>query len=305
MALSTDQALTADQLGGLFDSVGRKPMIAGTYILSGVLLLVTGYMFEQHLLTAGTLTLCWAVVFFFASAGVSAAYLTVSEVFPLENTSTVYCPFLRRWNWDRRHHRPPTLRTDDRNREGIRGLQSSLDRRDPDDHRRPRRTDVWRHGRAPGPGTNRKATNGGHEWHEPCKIAPRGCGIGWAESSSGHGALTEAVHITRVAPGEHVGIHPYMVRVKMDWSIAPVEGSDPRVALDGDLSTVWKRICEPTLRLLGSGDWRKVRLRESEIRVSDVTPGSEEHLRHDLEAIVGQANADELADEREPRVHDH
>jgi MFS family permease len=59
-------------------------MIAGTYILSGLLLLVTGYMFEQHLLTAGTLTLCWAVVFYFASAGVSAAYLTVSELFPLE-----------------------------------------------------------------------------------------------------------------------------------------------------------------------------------------------------------------------------
>ena len=71
-------------LGGLFDSVGRKPMIAGTYILSGVLLLVTGYLFEQHQLTAASLTVCWSVVFFFASAGVSAAYLTVSEIFPLE-----------------------------------------------------------------------------------------------------------------------------------------------------------------------------------------------------------------------------
>jgi MFS family permease len=71
-------------LGGLFDSVGRRPMIAGTYILSGVLLLVTGYLFEQHQLTAATLTVAWSVVFFFASAGVSAAYLTVSEIFPLE-----------------------------------------------------------------------------------------------------------------------------------------------------------------------------------------------------------------------------
>jgi len=59
-------------------------MIAGTYILSGVLLLVTGYLFAQHQLTAGTLTVCWSVVFFFASAGVSAAYLTVSEIFPME-----------------------------------------------------------------------------------------------------------------------------------------------------------------------------------------------------------------------------
>jgi MFS family permease len=71
-------------LGGLFDTVGRKAMIAGTYILSGVLLLVTGYLFKQHQLTAVTLTVCWSVVFFFASAGVSAAYLTVSEIFPLE-----------------------------------------------------------------------------------------------------------------------------------------------------------------------------------------------------------------------------
>jgi MFS family permease len=71
-------------LGGLFDSVGRKPMIAGTYILSGILLLITGYLFEQNQLNATTLTLAWAVVFFFASAGVSAAYLTVSEVFPME-----------------------------------------------------------------------------------------------------------------------------------------------------------------------------------------------------------------------------
>jgi len=71
-------------LGGLFDTVGRRPMIAGTYILSGVLLLVTGYLLEQHQLTTGTLTLCWSVVFFLASAGVSAAYLTISEIFPME-----------------------------------------------------------------------------------------------------------------------------------------------------------------------------------------------------------------------------
>ncbi len=71
-------------LGRLFDTVGRRPMIAGTYILSGLLLLGTGYLFDQHQLTAGTLTLCWSVVFFFASAGVSAAYLTVSEIFPME-----------------------------------------------------------------------------------------------------------------------------------------------------------------------------------------------------------------------------
>ena len=71
-------------LGRLFDSVGRKPMIAGTYILSGVLLLVTAWLFDAGDLNAVTMTACWCVVLFFASAGASAAYLTVSEVFPME-----------------------------------------------------------------------------------------------------------------------------------------------------------------------------------------------------------------------------
>ncbi len=80
-------------LGRLFDTVGRKPMIAGTYILSGVLLLVTGYLFDQHQLTAASLTVCWSVVFFFASAGVSAAYLTVSEIFPMETRALAIAVF--------------------------------------------------------------------------------------------------------------------------------------------------------------------------------------------------------------------
>ncbi len=80
-------------LGSLFDSVGRKPMISGTYILSGVLLLITGYLFDQHKLNATTLTLSWTVVFFFASAGVSAAYLTVSEIFPLETRALAIAIF--------------------------------------------------------------------------------------------------------------------------------------------------------------------------------------------------------------------
>jgi MFS family permease len=71
-------------LGHLFDVVGRKPMIAGTYALSGVLLLVTGVLFVRGALDARSMTICWCVVFFFASAGASAAYLTVSETFPLE-----------------------------------------------------------------------------------------------------------------------------------------------------------------------------------------------------------------------------
>ena len=71
-------------LGRLFDTVGRRQMIAFTYAISGVLLAATGYLFARDFVTAGTLTLAWMVIFFFASAAASAAYLTVSETFPLE-----------------------------------------------------------------------------------------------------------------------------------------------------------------------------------------------------------------------------
>ena len=71
-------------LGPLFDIVGRKPMISGTYIISGVLLAISGWLFDQGDLTAHTQTFCWVIIFFFASAGASAAYLTVSETWPIE-----------------------------------------------------------------------------------------------------------------------------------------------------------------------------------------------------------------------------
>jgi len=71
-------------LGRLFDTVGRRPMIASTYAISAILLVITGYLFQQNLLTARTLTIAWMVVFFFASVAASSAYLTVSETFPLE-----------------------------------------------------------------------------------------------------------------------------------------------------------------------------------------------------------------------------
>jgi MFS family permease len=71
-------------LGRLFDTVGRKIMITLTYAVSGILLAVTGYLFSQNVLTAQTLTIAWMCVFFFASAAASSAYLTVSEIFPLE-----------------------------------------------------------------------------------------------------------------------------------------------------------------------------------------------------------------------------
>jgi MFS family permease len=71
-------------IGHLFDVVGRRKMIAGTYLLSGVLLAITAVLFNAHVLNAITQTIAWCVIFYFASAGASSAYLTVSEIFPLE-----------------------------------------------------------------------------------------------------------------------------------------------------------------------------------------------------------------------------
>jgi MFS family permease len=71
-------------LGPLFDTIGRKTMITSTYITSGVLLIVAGELFVHDVLTSTTMTIAWCVIFFFASAGASSAYLTVSELFPLE-----------------------------------------------------------------------------------------------------------------------------------------------------------------------------------------------------------------------------
>ena len=71
-------------IGRLFDTIGRRVMISGTYILSGALLAISAFLFDAGVLNAVTQTICWCVIFFFASAGASAAYLTVSEIFPVE-----------------------------------------------------------------------------------------------------------------------------------------------------------------------------------------------------------------------------
>jgi MFS family permease len=80
-------------LSPLFDTIGRRPMIAGTYLISGVLLIGTGLLFKAHSLNDVTFTACCCAVFFFASAGASAAYLTVSEIFPLETRALCIAVF--------------------------------------------------------------------------------------------------------------------------------------------------------------------------------------------------------------------
>ena len=71
-------------IGKLFDTVGRKPMISITYAGAGILLFITGWLFKQDLLSATMQAVSWSVIFFIASAAASSAYLTVSELFPLE-----------------------------------------------------------------------------------------------------------------------------------------------------------------------------------------------------------------------------
>jgi MFS family permease len=71
-------------IGHFFDTIGRRKMIAGTYVVSGLLLAITAAMFNAGALTAATQTIAWCIIFYFASAGASSAYLTVSEIFPLE-----------------------------------------------------------------------------------------------------------------------------------------------------------------------------------------------------------------------------
>jgi MFS family permease len=80
-------------LAPLFDSVGRKKMISGTYLVSGTLLAVSAFLFDNGDLTANSQTFVWVVIFFFASAGASAAYLTVSETWPIEIRSEAIAVF--------------------------------------------------------------------------------------------------------------------------------------------------------------------------------------------------------------------
>jgi MFS family permease len=71
-------------LGHFFDTIGRRQMIAATFAISGLLLFLTGYLFAQNALSSTSQTALWTVMFFFASPAASSAYLTVSEIFPLE-----------------------------------------------------------------------------------------------------------------------------------------------------------------------------------------------------------------------------
>lgn len=93
LPFSVGAFLGAALLGHFFDSFGRRRMITGTYTISALLLAVTGVLFERGLLTATSQTVLWTVIFFFASSAASAAYLTVSEIFPLETRGLAIAVF--------------------------------------------------------------------------------------------------------------------------------------------------------------------------------------------------------------------
>ena len=123
-------------IGRLFDTIGRRRMIAGTYILSGALLAISAFLFNAGALDAVTQTVCWCVIFFFASAGASAAYLTVSEIFPVEVRAKAIAVFFAIAQ-TLRGHGALALRHADRQRPGpLQAVHRLPDRRRRDDRRR-------------------------------------------------------------------------------------------------------------------------------------------------------------------------
>ena len=88
-----------------------------------------------------------------------------------------------------------------------------------------------------------------------------------------------------------------MSPVALDWSTAEVKKSTLAVALDGDIPKGWRRSFETTVRLLGAGEWGEIQVKKGKVQVSDVEPGTEDKLRHHLEAVAAQANADHEPDD--------
>src|SRR5581483_12195507 len=86
---------------------------------------------------------------------------------------------------------------------------------------------------------------------------------------------------------------------ELNWSTAKVQDGKLKVELDGGVDKDWKQSFKTTVRLLGGGEWGEVELKKNAIRVTDVTAGSEEKLRHYLESVVEQANASQAEPEEE------
>jgi hypothetical protein len=79
--------------------------------------------------------------------------------------------------------------------------------------------------------------------------------------------------------------------MNLEWATAEVKDAKLTVALQGDPPEGWNDSFERTVKLLGDGEWGEVALKKGSVQVSEVPAGSEDKLRHHLEAIVAQANA--------------
>ena len=110
-------------------------MITATYFMSGALLAIAGYLFSIGVLSAQTQTIAWMVIFFFASPAASAAYLTVSETFPLEIRALAIAMFYAVGTGDRRRRRSGAVRRADRYRVARERVRRISLRRGADDRR--------------------------------------------------------------------------------------------------------------------------------------------------------------------------
>lgn len=90
-----------------------------------------------------------------------------------------------------------------------------------------------------------------------------------------------------------------MSEASLNWASAAVDDGTLSIELEGELSKDWTKSFKTTVKLLGHGEWGEVSLKKQQIRVDNVSPGSEEKLRHYLESVVEQANATEQQHERE------
>ena len=90
-----------------------------------------------------------------------------------------------------------------------------------------------------------------------------------------------------------------MSEINLNWKLAQVKDAELTVDLDGKASSEWKHSFEDTVRLLGGGDWGRVRVKKGAVHVEGVVPGEEDKVRFFLESVVEQANAAQRASEPE------
>ncbi len=90
-----------------------------------------------------------------------------------------------------------------------------------------------------------------------------------------------------------------MSEIKLNWSSARVKDGELKVDLEGKPGSEWKRSFDDTVRLLGGGDWGRLRVKQGAVQIEAIVPGEEDKVRFFLESVVEQANASQHAHESE------